>query len=67
LIESEDRFYGDYDNLLREFLNYIYTQELPDIKKKEMIAVIADHLYRAAFVLDHEINAFACWIALERI
>lgn len=67
LIESEDRFYGDYDNLLREFLNYIYTQELPDIKKKEMIAVIADHLYKSAFVLDKEINSFACWIALERI
>lgn len=67
LIENETRFYGDYDNLLKDYPNYIYTQSIEDIKKKEMIAVIADHLYKSAFVLDKEINAFACWLTLERI
>lgn len=67
LIENEDRFYNDYDSLLRSFLNYIYTSSVNDNKKKEMIAVIADHLYKSVFVLDKEINAFACWINLERI
>ena len=67
LIENEDRFYNDYDSLLRSFLNYIYTANVVDSKKKEMIAVIADHLWKAAFILDHEINCFACWIMLERI
>jgi len=67
LIENEDRFYNDYDSLLRSFLNYVYTSAIADNKKKEMIAVIADHLWKAAFILDHEINAFACWITLERI
>jgi DNA polymerase III delta prime subunit len=67
LIESEDRFYNDYDSLLRSFLNYTYTANVVDTKKKEMIAVIADHLYKSVFVLDKEINCFACWIMLERI
>ena len=67
LIENEDRFYNDYDSLLRSFLNYVYTSTIADNKKKEMIAVIADHLYKSVFVLDKEINAFACWITLERI
>jgi DNA polymerase III delta prime subunit len=67
LIEKEDRFYGDYDNLLKDYLNYLYEQTLDENKKKEMIAIIADHLYKSAFVLDKEINAFACWIALERV
>jgi DNA polymerase III delta prime subunit len=67
LIENEDSFYGDYDNLMREYLNYLYQQPVQDLKKKEMIAVIADHLYKSAFVLDKEINCFACWISLERI
>jgi DNA polymerase III delta prime subunit len=67
LIESEDRFYNDYDSLLRSFLNYIYTAAVADNKKKEMIAVIADHLYKSVFVLDKEINCFACLIMLERI
>lgn len=67
LIENEDRFYNDYDSLLRSFLNYIYTASVVDSKKKEMIAVIADHLYKMVFVLDKEICAFACWITLERV
>lgn len=67
LIENEDRFYNDYDSLLRSFLNYVYTSAIADNKKKEMIAIIADHLYKSVFVLDKEINAFACWVTLERI
>jgi DNA polymerase III delta prime subunit len=67
LIESEDRFYGDYDNLMRDYLNYLYDQPVDDLKKKEMIATIADHLYKSVFILDKEINCFACWINLERI
>lgn len=67
LIENEDRFYNDYDSLLRSFLNYIYTAPVADNKKKEMIAVIADHLYKIVFVLDKEICSFACWIMLERV
>ena len=67
LIENENSFYGDYDTLMRDYLNYLYSQPIQDLKKKEMIAVIADHLYKSAFVLDKEINCFACWINLERI
>lgn len=67
LIENEDRFQGDYDTLMANFLDYLYDQQLDDFKKKEMIAVIADHLYKSAHVLDKEINAFACWINLEKI
>jgi len=67
LIENENTFYGDYDNLMRDYLNYLYDQPVQDAKKKEMIAVIADHLYKSAFVLDKEINCFACWINLERV
>ena len=67
LIENEDRFQGDYDTLMANFLDYLYDQPLNDIKKKEMIAVIADHLYKSNFVLDREINCFACWINLERL
>jgi len=66
LIENEDRFQGDYDTLLANLLDYIYDQKMEDIKKKAMIATIADHLYKSAFVVDKEINAFACLINLEK-
>tara|TARA_R110001583_G_scaffold2784_6_gene19510 strand:- start:1090 stop:2016 length:927 start_codon:yes stop_codon:yes gene_type:complete len=65
LIENEDRFQGDYDTLLGNYLDFIYTSNITDIKKKETIAIIADHLYKSAFVVDKEINAFACLINLE--
>jgi len=66
LIENEDRFQGDYDTLLSNYLNFIYSANVDDIKKKEMIAIIADHLYKSAFVVDKEINAFACLVNLEK-
>ena len=65
VIENEDRFQGDYDTLLGNYLNFIYTANIEDLKKKEMIAIIADHLYKSAFVVDKEINAFACLVNLE--
>jgi len=65
LIENEDRFQGDYDTLLANFLNFIYSSNLSDDKKKAGIATIADHLYKSAFVVDKEINAFACLVNLE--
>ena len=67
LIENEDRFQGDYDTLLSNYLNFIYTANIVDLKKKEMIAIIADHLYKSAFVVDKEINAFACLVNLESV
>lgn len=67
LIENENSFYGDYDTLMRDYLNYLYNQPVQDLKKKEMIAIIADHLWRSAHVLDKEINCFACWINLELV
>jgi len=65
LIENEDRFQGDYDTLLGNFLNFVYSSNLDDTMKKAFIAIIADHLYKSAFVVDKEINAFACLVNLE--
>jgi DNA polymerase III delta prime subunit len=65
LIENESRFNGDYDNLLIEYLNYLYDKDLGDMSKKSMIATIAKHLYESSFVIDKEINFFACTIHLE--
>ena len=66
LIESEDRFQGDYDTLMANFLDHLYEQPMDDMKKKEMITILADHLHKAGIVLDKEINCFACWVNLER-
>ena len=66
LIDNDDRFQGDYDTLLASFLDFIYEQPIDDFKKKQMITIIADHLYKTSFVIDKEINCFACLISLEK-
>ena len=65
LIENEDRFQGDYDTLLANLLDYIYDEPIDDFKKKAIISIIAEHLYKSQFVVDKEINAFACLIGIE--
>lgn len=66
LIENENEFQGDYHNLMKQYLNFIYTSTLPDDKKREYILVLSDYMYKDVFVLDKEINAFACWVALSK-
>jgi len=67
LIENENEFQGDYGNLLKLYLNHIYNSQMNADNKKQSILLISDHLYRDAFVLDKEINAFACFVQLEKL
>jgi DNA polymerase III delta prime subunit len=65
LIENESSFNSDYVTLMRSLFNYIDENELDlDYKKKSLI-IVAEHLYRSAFVIDQEINFFACIILLS--
>jgi DNA polymerase III delta prime subunit len=66
-IANEDKFQNDYQSLLKQLLEYVYDADLAEYKKKEMIAIIADHLYRSVFVVDGEINFFACLITCEKV
>ena len=66
LIENESEFQGDYHNLMKQYLNYVYTSQLDDNKKRQYIVTISEHMYKDVFVLDKEINAFACWVNLEK-
>lgn len=68
VIQNEDTFQNDYQTLLKQMLEYVYTVEcIDEFKKKQMIAIIADHLHKSVFVIDQEINAFSCWIQLENV
>ena len=67
LIETENEFQGDYHNLMKQYLNYVYDSSLDDNKKRQYIVTISESMYADVFVLDKEINAFACWVKLERI
>ena len=67
LIENDHLFDSDYDQLLSNFVNYIYDLEIDELQKKQAIIQIADSLFRSSNVIDKEINAFACFLSLENV
>lgn len=67
LIENDALFDNDYEQLLSGLLNYIYSVEFNEIQKKQAILQIADSLFKSSLVMDKEINAFACLLALENV
>lgn len=64
LIENERFFNNDYVSILRGFFNFIDKEEMSDTVKEQCLKEIAEHLYRSSFVLDQEINCYACLIRL---
>ena len=64
LIENENEFQGDYHNLMKQYLNYVYDSSLDDNKKRQYIVTISESMVNDVWVLDKEINAFACWVKL---
>ena len=63
VIESEDSFSSDYPGLMRSLLNITHHDEdMEEAQKRVLICILAEHLYRSAFVMDQEINAYHCMI-----
>ena len=67
LIENETAFQGDYDSLLKQYLNSTYKSKKPDDFKRQVVILVSEYLYRSAIVVDKEINAFACFCQIEKI
>jgi DNA polymerase III delta prime subunit len=66
VIESEKSFNNDYQQLLKNMFDYVYSSgDLPEKAKKSFLVDIGEYLYRDNFVLDHEINFFCCVLAME--
>jgi len=64
IIAGEQQIHSDYNMLLRNLFNHVDKAETDASKKKMRLLILAEHMYRAAFVVDQEINTYACCIAL---
>lgn len=67
LIENEELFDADHESLLKDLLNYIYEENTCETLKKQMILIIADHLFRMVHVSDREICCMACLLQMEEV
>lgn len=62
VIQNEASFNSDYNQLLKNIFDYI---DDVDIKNKERcLLTVSEYMYRAAFVMDAEINFYSCLIQL---
>lgn len=67
MIQKQETFNNDYQRLLKELFNYIDEQQIKDENKKLALVCIHEHIYKASFVADQEINAYVCLINLSRV
>jgi len=67
ILEQDKNFSSEYQVLMKNLFNLIYESKLEEEKKKAILLEIGEHLYRDAFVIDHEINFFCCVINLCKI
>ena len=67
VIQEERNFASNYQTMLKELFDIIYDSNIIEDSKKSALLEIGEHLYRDAFVMDHEINFFCCLINLSKI
>ena len=66
VIENEHVFSGDYTELLRSLFDYVCeNKQINEQTKTQNLLTISEHLYRAAFVADPEINFYSCLLSLK--
>lgn len=69
IIENEAAFSSDYSLLMKGMFDSVYSgnYSLTEGQKKMWLAAIGEFLYRAAFVLDQEINFYCLMLNLSDI
>lgn len=65
IIENEDKFNSDYPTLLKMIFDQLEgCSALNEEQTKMCIVIVAEALYRSAFVADQEINCFSCLVQI---
>ena len=67
LTDNDEKFNGEYHSLLKLLFNYTHEKEdLEEGLKNDILILISEYLYRNTFVLDKEINSFACCLEIMK-
>jgi len=67
VIENEVEFSNDYQLLLKNLFETVFNSTISFDKKREMMLVLGEGLYRHQLVMDFEINAFCTMIKLKKL
>ena len=67
MITNERIFNNDYPVLLKILFNIVDKTESEGSIKKAALSTIYEFIYKSAFVMDQEINAYACLIDIDNM
>jgi DNA polymerase III delta prime subunit len=68
MIQKQDDFGNDFQKLLKDIFDIIDSDSsLEENNKKLALITVHDHIYKASFVADQEINAYVCLINLSKL
>lgn len=65
IISKEQAFNADYSKLLKNLFEEVCSNQSSDELKKKHLIIISEHMYRAGFVVDQEINFFSCLLNIS--
>ena len=66
IIENESEF-GDYQDLMKQLFEATYSSTTEFTKKRDMMLILTEALYRDSIVMDHEINCFSAIIMIDKV
>ena len=67
MITNERVFNNDYPILLKILFNIVDQSESESAIKKAALSTIYEFIYKSAFVMDQEINAYACLLDVDNM
>ena len=67
IIENEAHFSGNYLTLLRQLFEEVFTLQINEQIKSNMLKCISEKMFRDSFVVDKEINCFTVCLELLEI
>jgi len=67
VIQNEIQFGNDYHQLLKDLFEYYYSFNIEFNKKRLILLCISNAMYQHQFVMDAEINTFACLLQLSEL
>lgn len=67
MIKYQEQFNNDFVKLLKDLFDYVDSQQIKDDQKKMSLITIHEYIYKAGFVMDQEINTYACLLAVSKL
>ena len=64
IIQNENLFNNDYDELFKHLFDYMYSLDIDNEKKRDCLITVSRYFYQNSQCIDQEINFYSCILDL---